>query len=198
MAVRPLDVLQCTAKMSQAGQTILNIYEVIHAGSVDVADVDALAAVRSWLEAAYAYINGDLSPALTYTSISVVNVTQDTIVGEGTWPGLTAGSDPTADAEPLQVAAVVRFPSNYRGSQGRKFIGGLTEARVGSNGVLTSGTVLDLTNYGGVLLVGFSVGTEPFIYGANNVAKSRFADFQSVIVNSVVGTQRRRRQGYGI
>lgn len=198
MAVSPGDVIRVVAKMAQAGQEIQNVYELFHGGSSSVTEAALLSDIADWLNVAYGFIVGRQSTAHTYESIEAANVTQNTPVGEIAWPTRTAGTDASSNPVPLQIAGLIRFPSNYLGSQGRKFIAGLTENMIDGNGILTAATQTDLATMAASLLGGVTSGTESFTFGKDNPAKSRYASFLSAIVNDVVATQRRRKQGVGI
>lgn len=198
MPVNPLDVLRITAKFSQASQQIRNVYDVIHGGLTQQTDADVWNGVLLWLELAYTFVQPGQTSQFSYDTIDIVNVTQGLPIIEVAWPNLSAGGDVNNDPLPLQIAAVCRFPTNYLRSQGRKFVGGLTENQTQGNGVLIPTTVTAHASYAARIAAGFTVNGDLFVAGADNPSKARFAAFTASIVNDVVGTQRRRKQGVGI
>lgn len=197
MAVNYLDVLTIICKMTQAGQQIRNVYEVIHTGTITLDNLPVLNAALAWAESIYAPLFGSMTNQLSFDTVQVNNKTQGTIIGEAAFPTLTAGGDADT-ASPLQISAVVRFPTGFKGSQGRKFIPGLCEDDLEANGILSAAWQSALATTAANALNGFTVSGNLFVYGADNPGLGRFAAFQSGIVNDVVGTQRRRKQGVGI
>lgn len=198
MAVNPLDVITITAKMIQAGQAVRNVFQVIHAGVSSVAESAVYTALSDWLDDAYGVLQPGLTDELSFETIEAVNTTQGTPIDEAAWPTLTVGGASANQAEPLQVAALVRFPTNYLGSQGRKYIGGLTEGQLEDNGIVSTGTLGGLATFGADVVAGFAVTGNDFVPGVDNPTLARFAAFTGAIVNDVVSTQRRRKQGVGI
>ena len=198
MAVNPLDVITITAKFVQAGQQLRNVFQVIHAGVSSFAESAVYSALSDWLDDAYSTLQPGLTDELAFTTIEAVNSTQKTVVGEAAWPTLTVGGAAVNEAEPLQIAALVRFPTNFQGAAGAKYIPGLTEGQLEPNGIISSGTLGGLATFGSDIVAGFQVSGEDFVPGADNPDKLRFAAFTSVVVNDVVSTQRRRKQGVGI
>ena len=197
MAINPLDVLRVTAKFSLGGVTMMNTYELIHAGVASVTEAAAQAAIATWMNTAYASVQPHMSDALSFSEIDVINVTQGTPVGLSAWPTLTVGGS-SAQASPLQICYLVRFPTNYLGSQGRKFIPGLTESTLDAAGFITGLATGALTNYAFEIVNGLLISGEDFVSGNNNVLKARFAAYTGAVVNAIVSTQRRRKQGVGI
>lgn len=197
MAVEPLDVIETVVRMRQAGQVILNVYQHIHAGSASVTEAAVLVALRTWLEGIYTVFDNNLANDLVWEGYDSRNITRGTPVGSAAFALLTVGGSAT-QAEPLQVAAVVRFPTDYSGSQLRKFVPGMTTGRLDENGILTAAAQADILAGFATCLTPMSVSGESFVYGRDNPAEARFAAAQSVVVNDVVGTQRRRKQGVGL
>lgn len=197
MAVAPLDVIRVVVKMTQAAQQLRNVYDFIHTGVNAVNDEDVLDAVLAVMETAYGYVVSQVTDNLSFDSVEVVNVTQDALIGEDVFTTTTAGTA-TDQASPMQVAYLVRFPTNYRGSQGRKFIPGCNEGSLGENGELNTATQAACLAYALEILDGVTVSGELFVPGVDNPDKGRFAAYESAICNDIVGTQRRRKQGQGI
>lgn len=196
MPVSPGQVIRVVAKMRQAASDLLNVFEAFHTGVSVVADLDVMDDVATWLEALYTVLQPLMSDTLTFETYEVVNITTDTLIGEAAWPTLTAGGDVTTPS-PMQCAALVRFPSNYMGSQGRKFIPGLTEGELGSNGLLTPAWQTALASFGLLVLSGLNIDGQLFLVGKDNVDKARFSTWQSYVVNDRAATQRRRVPGVG-
>jgi hypothetical protein len=197
MPVKPNDVIKVIAKFTQAGQVLLNVYELFHTGVDDLLDNIVFAAAGTWLEDIYDGLVATQTSELSYDTYQVINETQEYQLGEDDWPSLTVGSS-AGEASPLQVAYLMRFPTNYLGSQGRKFIPGCNESALEDNGIVGTSTLANLATAAATIAAGFDVGANHFHPGVNNTEKGRFAGFQSAIVNDVVGSQRRRKQGVGV
>jgi len=197
MAVEVGDVVRITAKMEQGGDDVQNVFHIQHNGSSSVADSTFLADAISWLDGAYDYINDYQGDALSYESVEAYNVTQGAPIGEDVWDTLTSGDDSTAQESPKQVAALVRFPTATARSQGRKFIGGLTEADLDNGGVLTSAFTTALGQWALDIIACFASDSQDFNLGNWNPTLSRFAAVTGAIINTYNAIQRRRAAGVG-
>ena len=191
------DIVRVTAKLDMSTDDIINVYHLKHAGSGDVTQAAFLAVVDNWLDTAYGIFDQYLSNAVDFVSIDCFNVTQDEPIGSVSWPTMTSGGDSTADAYAKQVAPLVRFPTATARSQGRKFLGGFTEAQIGGGGTLSATLQSALASFGAQILAGFTASGEDFIPGNWNQVLGRFAPWLSAVVNIVAATQRRRRIGVG-
>lgn len=191
------DVIRYTAKMSLVGNDVQNVYHFQASGTGSAPNEDVLTNGAVEINALHGLINDWISQGLEYDTINGFNVTQDELLGEINWPTLIDGDEATSETYASQVAAVVRFPTAVARSQGRKFIGGLTEAGIVGGGELVPGLVTDLTSYASNALSGFSALGLTFDPGAWNPTLVRFAPFTAALVNLLAGTQRRRKFGIG-
>lgn len=198
MTVNPNDILRITAKMSLGGNDIQNVYHVQNGGMSTIPDATALAGLADWIDDAHVDINPSIASGVSYDTIEVFNVTQDYSLGDTTWTTLAIGGDGGASTVYApQAAALVKFLTDVARSQGRKYIGGLTEDGVGTAGALEAIVLTRLLNYAGQLL------SEPVLSGNQikvgnwNPTLARFVQWGSALAADYLATQRRRRYGTG-
>lgn len=109
-------------------------------------------------------------------------------------PWVIAGVN-TSDALPNQMAAVVVGVTASR-RRGKKFIYGICESdQVG--GVLSSNAQYKLSLFAGVYKAGITVGGVSALAGVCKPDGTNFLEFGNARVNTILGTQRRRKQGVG-
>lgn len=196
MAIVDGDIIRVTDKMSIFGEDVRNVYHVRSDVGTLVANSVFLSQARSWLEDVHADIAPHMVDDYTFESVECFNVTQDEPIGELAYTTTTEG-DLTTDPQPLQCAAVVRFPTEVARSQGRKFIAGLSDTASSDGGVVVSSVLTGLATMATTILDGFTVGTDSWKPGNWSETYTRFAPWVSGLVNTVLGTQRRRRIGKG-
>jgi hypothetical protein len=119
-------------------------------------------------------------------------------LGTRSW---TLTSPPSGSGEMLTPmdAAIVNLRTALPKVFGRKYISGIGETGAG-DGVVTSAVVTALTSFATAMLSGFvngSVSYLPGVLSGKSSAANKFALFVGAVVNSVLGTQRRRRQNRG-
>jgi hypothetical protein len=196
MAVLDNDIIRVACKMRFLGAAdIINVwhFNYITGGSRD--EADCVIDVQEFMSDAYIVLVGSLPPEVSFTDMSIQNLSQNTIVGSGAWIGLTVGGG-GADAMPPQVANLVIFPTQIPRAQGRKYLPAFTESLY-DNGVLTAGAV-GLCNTFGNFFVGVQTmlsGTVQF--GTYSDAPAHFYSLISRRVIPALRTQRRRTVGFG-
>lgn len=191
------DIIRVTAKMRQGSDDIQNVFHFKNTGIGGAEDDDVMTNVAAWMDGVYDNIDALQGNAHTYESIDVYNVTDAAPIGEIAWPTLTVGGDSTADEYAKQVAGLIRFTTNVAKSQGRKFIGGLTEAGFDSGGLLTSAVQTALAAMASDILEEISWDTVNLLVGNWNPTLSRFVPWVEALVNAYGATQRRRATGVG-
>ena len=197
MGVEAGNILRVVAHLSYQDEPILNVYHVRYGGTTTIANSAVVTQAAAWLNTAYTYLVPYMPTDLEFDYVEVWNITQDAPVGNTTWPTLTAGTDSTNDAYATQCAALVRFGTDVARSQGRKFIGVLTEGAVQAGGQLQTAILVPLSYFATHIVEGFTYSFEEFNPGNWNPTLSRFASWITAIITDRVCTQRRRRIGIG-
>lgn len=190
-----LDIILVIAEFLLAGQRIMNVFHAVPAGPI--IDDEGIEDLEVWLVDAYTELVSLLANDLTFSSLTLRNLTDDIDLGTHSWPDLSTGSN-TAEFLPLGVAGLVTYPTQIIGSRGRKFIGGLCENGV-ADGNLNGATVTALNAFGLVTCTPFigSASGETWAPGVVTQAGA-FRPFNGeVLVSSVPAYQRRRKQGVG-
>ena len=190
-----LDIIRVVAEMALLGQKILNVYDFV--ATEDTFDSDLKLDIANWIEDAMADIKMRIANNLTFGSLQFKNVTQDSDMGYEPWPTFTAGGDATNEVMPPGVAGLVTMPTAHAKTRARKFLAGLTEG-YNEDGVWTAATVLDLVDYGAILISPI-IGAEtdsPIAYGVVGQT-GLFWPCQAYDVTNVPSYQRRRKQGVG-
>lgn len=204
MAVNPGDYLRVVANMQDTnGSTIQNVFYYENVGATGMLNSVFLAAVEVEMSAIYATIQAHIPNTCDPVSIVVDKVlfvsgelTTLGPVGEiawTTWGGGTAA----ADELPQACCAVVNFPTEYAGVQGRKYFGPLSESEQ-SAGILSSTLQTALAALIAEYLNGFTAGSDSI---QPRIMSSKWVDAIALlggIVNAVVGYQRRRKSGVGV
>lgn len=196
MTVNLNDVLRVTAKMSQAGSDIQNVYHWKAKGTGSDTDLNVMNAIALRLDISYTTIDGLLTTGLTYDQIDFFNMTQDVVMGTLDWPVLVAGSL-VAEALPLQTSALLLFGTLIPKSQGRKFLPPMAEIASGNAGDLDAATTTACINFIAAILSTVIVGTLQFDAGNYDHLLVRFAQWFSGKVGTYMRTQRRRVVGVG-
>lgn len=197
MTVQINDIVRVTAKLEQGGDDIQNVYHVKNVGSGAVADATFLASAVTWMDDCYDYMDALMGDAVDFVSVEAFNITQGAPIGEDSWDTMTSGGDAANQEYAKQCCALIRFPTATAKSQGRKFIGGLTEALLDNGGVLTGAVTTQLGLMAAEILAGFVSDTQDFEVGNWSASKSRWAPWISAIVNTYNAVQRRRAAGVG-
>lgn len=205
-SIDPGEIVRVSARFKtvNAGD-IVNVWRWRNEGAGAVTDTDFIAACKAKLSTAWAFIANDLHDSCDPYDIrfDVVEFVagKETVVkalGTDTWILSTPPSG-TGDMLPPMDAAIVNFRSQQPGSFGRKYIGVMTEG-VQSQGLLTGPAITRLGQFSTELLTALAAGGMNFNLGAIS-EKVGFAgswiEFTAAVINSIFGTQRRRRKNRG-
>lgn len=185
------------------GTLYQNVYHHRRVGVGILSDAAHITALKDWAEAMYAEIDDDVAIGTLEQLSSVDRI--DFV--EGTWtvvenigvftPDFTPTGS-TASAMPNQVSPFITFKTARPKTVGRKFLFPLTETQFDA-GRLTAGTVTNIVAFADDAVNNVVI-SAPLDYLVPLVVRTgvdAFEDFTLAIVTNVVGTQRRRRFGYG-
>lgn len=203
MSVDVGDVVRVVGRMTDMyGSLIENVYFVKHTGTSTAGNIPFLSAAEVWLSTAYARVQASMPTTVTPVDVvcdkvSWVGGKLVTTENIGTIPWTTwSGGTATGEGLPQGNAAVVNFPGQSPGIQGRKYVGPLGEVAQ-ANGVLTSAAQTQLTLFAGDVLSGFLVGVEQMTFVLMSSKYAQAVGVLSAVIKAVVGYQRRRKQGVG-
>jgi len=197
MTINQNDIVRCVVKCNIGGTDHYNVFHLKKLTATGEADADFMDRADDYFEDAYITLNGLLTPEFQYDTIEYFNVTQDTPVGERSFPTLTTGSG-SGDTLPRQAAALVRFTTATPGSQGRKFVSGFGEPAQSAGGLLVATAISQLMAYAVSLMTGILDGsTQDYVPGNWNEALGRFVQWAAAVINDYMASQRRRVVGVG-
>lgn len=196
MAQSQDDVLRVTAKMSLGVEDVQNVYHFIVGGTGTATDAATLTAIANLLDDAYFELQGSTSDEISFDTIEVYNLTQDTWVGELVWPSLTTGGQ-TGNLMPPQTSMLALFNTDTLRSQGRKFLPPSVIDYVGADGTPLSGVLGYAANFATELLLGATSGTVTFKPGNFRALLSAFIPWVFATIPDFYATQRRRYYGKG-
>lgn len=110
-------------------------------------------------------------------------------------PYIRAGSNGASDPLPNQMAVVVIgvTPSRRRG---KKFIAALTESNQ-TGGIVSAGALAAFQTWGNAYILPMTVGAGSAESGVCRPDGTDFIGFVAARVDTIMGTQRRRKQGVG-
>ena len=196
MAVAVGDIVKITAKMRWFGtDDVQNVfqYKVDLNNSAD--DADFMSIVADVLDSAYNNLIGGQSTQFTYESIDGINVTQDVLLPEVSWPVLTAGSSATTIV-PQQLAVCAFWPTITPKVRTSTFFGGYVIAAIASLGEITAANVTQALAAANELST-FDTVLVDMTKGSLNPLTSVFTPSGTPQVPTRWRTQRRRRVGVG-
>jgi len=197
-------IVSGTAEVELADGTIAqNVYHFLCNFVEDQSGQDVVDAVQAYIEDVMESVGTYLSDGFTINITPVNQITWDAETTEwmverliGTClPSYTHSS--AADPWPNQIAAVLVGNTDRPKSRGRKFLPGFVED-AGDGGDLISAAVTAM----GVALNHYIAdetvdGSSVLSPGVIRDGVDKFLEFTDGVVNSVVGTQRRRKPGVG-
>jgi len=189
------DIIRVTAKMSHGADDIFNVFHLRAYGDT-IAEATAETLIANWVDGLYTSLDENFSTGMTFDTISMFNITQDSPMNEVDWPVKTAGLN-AAQALPLQVSPLVLFPTSQARSQGRKYLPPITEADSDGAGQLSSDLLAGIADFIAAVLNGPSSGGTEFFPGNWNSDLARFVVWISGKAATYLRTQRRRVRGVG-
>ena len=190
------DVLRVTCKMSVGVDDVQNVYHFEAQGSGSLSDALTLSLLASGLDGTYDEIDLLITDELSFDTIEVYNLTQDTYVGEANWPILTVGGG-LNEMLPPQTCLFTLFNTDVLNSQGRKFLPPTTVDYLGADGTPLGGVLTDLASFAADLLAGYITGAFELHPGNYRKDTADFIEWVLAIVPDFFATQRRRYYGRG-
>ena len=204
MTVENGDILRAVAEFEYPDGTIAqNVYHYLAQLTAPWDDVLTMSEITKHLETMYTLLENDISQNLIVHPLTFYKLIWDSATGsweiaenlgqmvlDVTFLGLD-------DPFPNQVAGVVTAATNRPKSRGRKFVPGLMDASADGSDLVSS-AVAALTAFAVDYITDVVAGFDgQFVSGVVRTAVEEFLPFVMAQVNSVVGTQRRRKPGVG-
>jgi hypothetical protein len=204
MAVSNGDILKVFLELVLGDGTIAqNVFHMRADFTDDRSDTSVLSAVQGYLESIYDEIDTYLADDFTINPSWLNKVAWDPtsskwlttyLVGIFT-PSFTHTN--TDDPFPNQIAPVLVANTYAPKTRGRKFVMGFVESAADAGNLLTT-PLADLAVAGSKYITPFEVVVgEELTPGVPDANSGTFHVFRSGSVNSIVGTQRRRKPGVG-
>jgi hypothetical protein len=198
------DVLKAVAEfVLNDGSIVQNVFYYLASFAAVQSDAAVLAAIIGNIEDIYAEIVSDVSSTVAVNPTEVSEIAWDS--GTGKWEVVRAvGTDtPTivftgaGDVLPNQNAMVIVANTTRPKSRGRKFFFAIPEG-IQDEGDLESTAVADLVDAGADWIndTTISAGND-LVPGVPRTNNDVFLEFTMAIVNSIIGSQRRRKPGVG-
>jgi len=204
MSVTDGDIIKGVLEFeSLEGVIMQNVFYFLADFLSDELNSAVVSAVEGYLEDLYNALSAYLEDGFTINPGDVDKVAWD--AGESKWkvtqklgqatPTITHTN--TADPFPAQVAPVLVANTDRPTSKGRKFIMGCVEA-MADHSYLETAAVTAMANALAHYIADETVsGSNVLSPGTIRKAANTFLPFNDGAVNGVVGTQRRRKPGYG-
>ena len=203
MSITDGEILRIVASMLwDDGGVIQNVFNAVTTGgSPPYTDEDVIDDAEDWCDNMYANVTANISDNLDGNSITVYKY--DSIdddwdeVGGNTW-AWTPGQG--AEYLPRGVAALIRMWTTDPDVQGKKYIGGLTEAGL-DDGLFGAGTITNLLAMAAdwyTPFVGAASGATftPGIWSVKNTVFKAGVDH--IATSTIPAYQRRRKRNVGI
>ena len=178
-----------------------NVYHHIFDGSGGVSDVTVTTIVRLWAGAVYlpliASIKSDVVVQLSsIDQVEWVTDKWEVVANIGTFTPVFVPSD-IGEVCPNQVSPFMVFKTARPKSVGRKFFFPTMEGDQ-SAGIITPAVVAELVSCAATIVNDVTVdGFNVLHPGIPRVGVNDWLNFTAAVVTNLLGTQRRRRPGYG-
>lgn len=207
MSVVSGDFIRTSArfKNSESGD-VVNVYHFSALGTGSATDADIMTAIEAQLSVMYAFIASQMPAGqdpydIRHDIVSWVGGKETVIrtMGTRTWT-LTTPPSGSTDMMPAMDGVIVNLRTTEPKTFGRKYLGALLEGGQVS-GNLTSAALAQFVSYAAACLTVITSGTislEPGVISYKvGSAVPHWAAFVAAVVNSILGTQRRRRKNRG-
>lgn len=196
MAIENNDVLRITCKFSYLSNDVQNVYHLKVATSGPVDDEDFLDEIAADMDSMYDDINPHISNDILYDTVEVYNITDESYVGEVSWPSKTVGAA-SGNNMPPGSSALCLFPTSTLRSQGRKFLPLMTINAIDSTGTPSATVLTAMASFIADVLAQKSGVNWTGYLGNYNDDLARFAQWISGLAMNFFATQRRRYIGSG-
>lgn len=202
MALSVGDVVRTAVHMLLGnGVEYVNVYHHIFDGIGGISDAAVVSDINDWVEAAYAELAG-------YTETAIVE--QLSFVDEVAWNGtkwatvrslgtFTPAFAPAggSDITPNQVSAFVTFKTERPKSVGRKFMFPALDGAQNA-GLMSGPYVTAMVAFADIVVNDITLDiANGLVPGVPRTAVDDWLTFTVAVVTNLLGTQRRRRPGYG-
>lgn len=196
MSVAVGDIVRITAKMRWFGtDDVQNTYTYRVDLNATLDDDEFMSVVADVLDSAYNNMIGGQSTQFTYDSIDGINLTQDVLLPEVSWPVLVAGASATTIV-PQQLAICAFWPTITPKVRTSAFFGGFVIAAIAALGDITPANVSQVLAAANELST-FDTVELDMTKGSLNPVGSIFTPAGTPQVPTRWRTQRRRRIGVG-
>lgn len=202
MALGAGDVLRTTVNFLLGnGVQYQNVYHHIFDGVGGVSDAVVVADIATWANAAYgafaSFFATDVVDQLSFVDqVEWVVDAWETVANIGTF---TPSTTPIGGTEicPNQIAPFVTFKTARPKTVGRKFLFPAPEAAQ-NGGIMIAGMVTAIVAYAAIVVNDLEIDVLNVLHpGVPRTSVNDWENFTVAVVTDLVGTQRRRRPGYG-
>lgn len=205
MAINDGDIIKAVwEQVLNDGTIAQNVFHFIANLSEEVPSTTALTILAPAIDAMYQNVqaivdaNCVVNPMVLHkVAWNATEQAWETIEYIGQYLGSFAATG-TGDAFPNQIAPTVTGDTNRPQSRGRKFLAGMVES-VADGSDLTAAAISAISDWAADYIADVQVGQSGvFSPGVVRAAVNEFLAFTVANVNSIVGTQRRRKPGVGV
>ena len=195
----------CRFKNSESGD-VVNVYHFYAGGTGLATDNDIMTAIEAQMSVMYAYVASQMPSSqdpydIRHDVVDWVGGKETVIrtLGTRTWT-LTTPPNGSTDMMPAMDGVIVNLRTTEPKTFGRKYVGALLEGGQ-SSGNLTGAALAQFVSYAAAILTPIVSGTITLTPGVlsykagNNIPY--WASFVAAVVNSILGSQRRRRKNRG-
>jgi len=169
-----------------------NVIHLVDAGAGGITDANLLIGVGTFLEVVYTTVQAVQSTTYQYTTYSVANITQGTIIGTLPWPTFTAGLAAAA-VDAAQVVGLLRMVTARTRVQGRVNVGGIPETNI-ADSILSVGVQAAILAMGTALIGPFIIAPSAIEYIVFNTTLLTFNLPVSAALGVAVRTLGRRKE----
>lgn len=205
MTVGVGDLLRVSTRFKHAVTgDVVNVWHLIVTSGADTSDDDCFDDIEAFMDTLWSGINASLPNGMDPYDIRIDEVEMAggvehvvRTLGTRTWT-LTTPPSSAGEYLPPMDAAIINFRTLIPKVFGRKYIGILTEAAA-TSGVLSGVSLTNMLTFATAIVNGFNGTTLTYKFGVmtNKDVVNGFTELTAAVVNTILGTQRRRRQGRG-
>jgi len=196
MPVSDGDIIRIVCKFSIGEDDLQNVYHARVDAGTPIDDAVFLSEMADDIDNMYGDLELATSQNVDFDSIEMYNITDDSYVGETSWPTLIDGGN-ASNQLPVQTAPLVLFLTPFLRSVGRKFLLPATTALIDADGSPSNvllGFIADFV----VEVLDTKTGTGwSAVLGNWSASLDRFAEWTESVVRDLFATQRRRYYGRG-
>lgn len=196
MAVSPGDVIRCDVRGSFNAVTAVQNTWFLRNDGASVDEADTIDDVIELLEGLYTLIGAILNVLWVINNVRVINVTDESDVGIGTFVDTTPGTL-SATAAPQNSFGLI-LDTTRLASKGRKFFGPAAANNFTQGGIVGATALAALADVGDEVIVAQVATNSTWRYGVMSTLDGvGFLPFVGYGISPTIVTQRRRRIGVG-